>query len=290
MKTAQRLLSDALIQEKVIEAIGKIFCDREPHAQELLTHALESETDELARDILDDIIDNAALAREERLPLCQDTGLLVVFARLGVDARLESCLRDTLEQAAAIAWQKYYMRDSIAPDPLRGQLDECEDIRSESDARLPIVLHLEQVRGDGLSLDLALKGGGAENMSAMRMFNPSAKVDEIVEFVVDTVVNAGGRPCPPVIVGVGIGGDFELSAILAKRALFTDSDERGTCYRELEKDILRRINERGSGVMGLAGGSTALEVRILTAPCHIASLPVAVNLDCHAHRHIRVEI
>ena len=290
MKTAQRLLSDALIQEIVIEAIGKIFCDREPHAQELLTQALNSETDELARDILDDIIDNAALAREEHLPLCQDTGLLVVFARLGVDARLESCLRDILEQAAAIAWQKYYMRDSIAPYPLRGQLDECEDMRSETDIRLPIVLHLEQVPGDGLSLDLALKGGGAENMSALRMFNPSAKVEEIVEFVVDTVVNAGGRPCPPVIVGVGIGGDFELSAILAKRALFTDSDERGTCYRELEKDILRRINERGSGVMGLAGGSTALEVRILTAPCHIASLPVAVNLDCHAHRHIRVEI
>ena len=148
MKTAQRLLSDALIQEIVIEAIGKIFCDREPHAQELLTHALESETDELARDILDDIIDNAALAREERLPLCQDTGLLVVFARLGVDVRLEICLRDTLEQAAAIAWQKYYMRDSIAPYPLRGQLDECEDMRSETDTRLPIVLHLEQVRGD----------------------------------------------------------------------------------------------------------------------------------------------
>lgn len=290
MKTAQRLLSDALIQAKVIEAIGKIFCDREPHAQELLTQALESETDELARDILGDIIDNAALARDERLPLCQDTGLLVVFARLGVDVHLESRLRDTLEQAAAISWQKYYMRDSIASDPLRGQLGVYENIRSEIGARLPIVLHLEQVPGDGLSLDLALKGGGAENMSALRMFNPSANMYEIVEFVVDTVVNAGGRPCPPVIVGVGIGGDFELSAILAKRALFTDSNERGACYRGLEQDILQRINERGRGVMGLAGRCTALEVRILTAPCHIASLPVAVNLDCHAHRHIRVEI
>lgn len=290
MKTPQRLLSDALIQEKVIEAIGKIFCNREPHAQELLTQALESETDELARDILGDIIDNAALAREERLPLCQDTGLLVVFARLGVDVHMERCLRDTLEQAAAIAWQKYYMRDSIAQDPLRGQLGMGEDVRFSDDDRLPIVLHLEQVPGDGLSLDLGLKGGGAENMSALRMFNPSAKVEEIVEFVVDTVVNAGGKPCPPVIVGVGIGGDFELSAILAKRALLTDSDERSVCYRGLEQDILQRINERGRGVMGLAGRSTALEVRILTAPCHIASLPVAVNLDCHAHRHIRVEI
>ena len=290
MKTPQRLLSDTLIQEKVFEAIGKIFCDREPYTQELLTQALESETDELARDILGDIIDNAALAREERLPLCQDTGLLVVFARLGVDARLESCLRDTLEQAAAIAWQKYYMRDSIAPDPLRGQLGECEDMRYETDTRLPIVLHLEQVPGHGLSLDLGLKGGGAENMSALRMFNPSAKVEEIVEFVVDTVFNAGGKPCPPVIIGVGIGGDFELSAILAKRALFTNSDERSACCRGLEQDILQRINERGRGVMGLAGKSTALEVRILTAPCHIASLPVAVNLDCHAHRHIRVEL
>lgn len=290
MKTTQRPLSDILIQEKAIEAIGKIFCDREHHAQDLLTQALESETDELARDILGDIIDNAALAREERLPICQDTGLLVVFARLGVDAHLERCLRDTLEQATAIAWQKYYMRDSIAPDPLRGQLGKCEDMRYETDTRLPIVLHLEQVPGDGLSLDLALKGGGAENMSALRMFNPSVKVEEIVEFVVDTVVSAGGRPCPPIIVGVGIGGDFELSAILAKRALFTDSDERSVCYRGLEQDILQRINERGRGVMGLAGRSTALEVRILTAPCHIASLPVAVNLDCHAHRHIRVEL
>jgi len=207
-----------------------------------------------------------------------------------VDVQLESCLRDTIEQAAAIACHKYYMRDSIAPDPLRGQLDECEDMRSETDTRLPIVLHLEQVRGDGLSLDLALKGGGAENMSALRMFNPSAKIEEIVEFVVDTVVNAGGRPCPPVIVGVGIGGNIELSAVLAKRALFTNTDERGACYRGFEQDILQRINERGRGVMGLAGSSTALEVRILTAPCHIASLPVAVNLDCHAHRHIQVEI
>jgi fumarate hydratase subunit alpha len=122
------------------------------------------------------------------------------------------------------------------------------------------------------------------------MFNPSAKIEEIVEFVVDTVVNAGGRPCPPVIVGVGIGGNIELSAVLAKRALFTNTDERGACYRGFEQDILQRINERGRGVMGLAGSSTALEVRILTAPCHIASLPVAVNLDCHAHRHIQVEI
>ncbi|MGC9361317.1 MAG: fumarate hydratase [Candidatus Syntrophosphaera sp.] len=286
-----RTIPATLIREAVIDSIGEIYC--QPHMQtiDLLQKALKRESDEIARDMLGTILENARVGAETGIPVCQDTGLLIVFARIGVQVQIEEgTLRGIIESAAAEAWKKYYLRDSIAWDPLRGRASSEENgsglERPSSKEYLPVILHMEQVEGDELRLDICLKGGGAENCSALKMFNPTATIDEIEGFVVDTIVKAGGKPCPPVIVGVGIGGDFELCAQLAKKALVCgreheSGDEK---LRNMEHRILDKINQKGRGVQGFAGKTTALEVRILMAPCHIASLPVAVNVECHSHR------
>lgn len=289
MKT--RHLSAKAIKEAVIEAIGEIYCRPQNETMILIQDALKRENDELARDMLETILKNARIGAETGIPVCQDTGLVVVFAQIGVQVQLEGgTLRRIIEHAAAEAWRKFSLRDSIAWDPLRGRLGSGDNAREECkqprDSHLPVILHTEQVPGDRMQLDISLKGGGAENCSALKMFNPTATLEDICQFVVDTVVSAGGKPCPPVIVGVGIGGDFELCAVLAKKALVTrqTENEADLDIQKFEKRILDQINSRGKGVQGFAGKTTALEVRILRAPCHIASLPVAVNIECHSHR------
>ena len=284
-----RTVSAAEIREQVIGAIGEICCRPTPETADLLRAALNREKDELARDMLQSILLNHQIAAEEALPLCQDTGLLVVFAELGSELLITGgILPEIISAAAASAWQKFYLRDSIAPDPLRGKTLLPPEAKPGSSAAratsgLPFILHLDQVAGNRLTLHLALKGGGAENCGALQMFNPGASLGEIEDFIVRTVVEAGGKPCPPVFVGVGIGGDFESCAILAKRALLLPPHNEPDLQR-MERRLLDRINLRGRGVMGCAGSTTALRVSILTRPCHIASLPVAVNIDCHAHR------
>ena len=269
-----------LIAKNFREVISEIFCQCHTPTLTLLRSAHSSETDELARDMLESILQNAEIAAREQVPLCQDTGLVIVFAQMGTEVHIEGgTLQDILDSAAYDIWQELYLRDSLSPDPLLLRHNPTAE-----HTRLPVVLHLEQVPGDRLTLRIALKGGGAENMSALRMFNPTITPDEIDEFIVSTVVNAGGNPCPPVIVGVGIGGDFELCAILAKKALLLGSQAEQP-YAQMEQRILASINQRGKGVQGFTGHTTALSVHIRTAPCHIASLPVAVNLDCHAHRY-----
>ncbi len=281
---AARIIASALIRAQVSDAIGEIYCRPSPETAQLLNQALAAEADELARDLLEAILANHVAALSSGLPLCQDTGLLVVFAQLGHAALVEGdCLEQVISSAAAEAWQTYHLRDSIAIDPLRGCVTGSDPDKESASGNLPVILHLEQVPGDQLVLHLALKGGGAENCGALRMFEPGAACSGIEEFVVDTVVGAGGRPCPPVFVGVGIGGDFETCAVLAKRALVMPGDS-GPGIRQMEERILAQINQKGKGVMGMAGSTTALKVSIQTRPCHIASLPVAVNLDCHAHR------
>lgn len=289
MKT--RRIPATLIREAVIDAIGEIYCQPQMETIDLLENALKRESDEIARDMLETILENARVGAETGIPVCQDTGLVIVFARMGAQVQIEGgTLRGIIESAAAEAWNKNYLRDSIAWDPLRGRASS-EKKGSDSDKPstkeyLPVILHMEQVEGVELRLDICLKGGGAENCSALKMFNPTASIEEIEEFIMETVVKAGGKPCPPVIVGIGIGGDFELCAQIAKKALVcgreTEIGDEG--LRKMEHRILDKINQRGRGVQGLAGKTTALEVRILTAPCHIASLPVAVNVECHSHR------
>ncbi len=278
-----------LIREAVIDAIGEIYCRPQADTVEFIQKALQRETDEIARDMLTTILDNARIGAQRGVPVCQDTGLVVVFAQIGCSIQLDGgTLREIIESAAAHAWEKYYLRDSIAMDPLRGQNDPRQKYSGKPSPKssLPVILHIEQDKSDKLHLHICLKGGGAENCSALKMFNPTATLDEVEDFVVDTVVKAGGKPCPPVIVGVGIGGDFELCALLAKKALVVNQSgkEKGERGKQMEQRILEKINQRGKGVQGFAGSTTALEVRILKAPCHIASLPVAVNVECHSHR------
>lgn len=284
---AVRTISANQIKAAVIDAIGEMFCRPTPETAELLRQARDGEKNEIARDMLDAILENHELAVREQLPLCQDTGLLVVFVELGTEIHVEGrTLESLIGEAAHDAWRQFHLRDSIAAYPQRnsfsGKRMEVQGKRS-GNPRLPVVLHLEQVPGDKLTLHLALKGGGAENCGTLKMFLPGAKLEEIEDFVVRTVVDAGGKPCPPVFVGVGIGGDFESCAILAKRALMLE-EPKDADIEQMEGRILQKINLMGKGVMGFAGNTTALKVSILTRPRHIASLPVAVNIDCHAHR------
>ncbi len=244
-----------------------------------------TEESPLGKSILTQCLENSEIAKNESRPLCQDTGFAVLFIKLGKELLIEG---DTLEQACNKGIKKGYqdglLRKSIVLDPLFDRVNSGDNT--------PAVLHIDIVDGDKLSIMLAPKGGGSENMSRISMMKPSDGVDGVIEFVVNSVINSGGNPCPPTIVGVGIGGTFEKCAEMAKRALLRKVGEPNSNpkYDELEKTILEKINNSGVGPQGLGGTTTALAVHIEPFPCHIASMPVAVNLNCHAARHAEVEL
>lgn len=248
-----------------------------------LKSAAKNEKSELARSILNQCIDNADIALKEKMPICQDTGFAVFFVEIGTDICINGgTIIDAINEGTAKGYKEGYLRKSIVEEPLFDRMNTGDNS--------PAVIHLELVPGDKLKITLAPKGGGSENMSAVAMLKPSDGEQGIVDFVVETVVKAGGNPCPPTIVGVGIGGTFEKCALLAKKALLRPigthhPDKR---YAELERKILEKINASGVGPQGLGGTFTALAVHIETFPCHIASLPVAVNLNCHAARHTSI--
>lgn len=247
--------------------------------------ALKKETSVLGRDFLQQYLDNAGIAEKYNLPLCQDTGFAVFFVEMGSFAVIEG---GTLTEAITAGTQRGYelgfLRKSIVSDPLFKRIN--------TRTNTPPIIHLTMVPGDGLSVILAPKGGGSENMSALKMLPPSAGEQGVVDFVVGSVVEAGGNPCPPTIVGVGIGGTFEKAAFLAKKALIRPlgSANPDAEYAELELKILEKINASGVGPQGLGGDVTSFAVHIEHFPCHIASLPVAVNLNCHAARHAGFEL
>lgn len=239
----------------------------------------EAETSELAVSILDQIIENAEIAVAEELPICQDTGVAVFFADVGSEVRVGGeGINAAINEGTRRGYRDGGLRMSIVRDPLR---------RVNTGDNTPAVIHYTCVSGDGITLSFYPKGAGSENMSRTAMLIPGSGSEGIVDFVLDTVRSGGGRPCPPVIVGIGLGGDFEYSAILSKRALLRTVGTRhpDPFYSTLETGLLEAINNLGIGPMGLGGRSTALDVFIETAPCHIASLPVAVNIQCHAARH-----
>lgn len=247
-----------------------------------LAEAAKRETSATGRAILDDLRRNADIAKAERRPLCQDTGVAVIFLELGQDLRLTGGnLMDALQEAVAEGYKRFYLRKSILDHPLT---------RKNTGTNTPAIIHTRIVPGDRLRIRFAAKGGGCENMSRLAMLPPSAGRDGVVEFVVRAVREAGGNPCPPVIVGVGIGGNFETCALLAKESLLRPLNQPAVnpADAELERELLTKINETGVGPMGLGGAVTALAVHVASAPCHIAALPVAVNLDCHSHRHAEV--
>ncbi|MFH1716464.1 MAG: fumarate hydratase [Planctomycetota bacterium] len=250
-----------------------------------LTAAARKESNPAAARILNQLIENARIAKEKRIPLCQDTGLAVVFAEQGSQTAVkppaggQATLCDAINAGVAAGFEKGYLRKSVVAEPLNE--------RRNTGSNTPAIIHHSIVPGEKLKLTVMTKGGGCENKSRFKMFRPTAGRDEIIDWIVDVVGSAGADACPPFVVGVGIGGNFEMSCLLSKKALCRNLEQRNSdaFYAELEMELLARINVLGIGPQGLGGDTTALACLIETAACHIASLPVAVNIECHSHRH-----
>ena len=247
---------------------------------------MKSETNPRAAKILEQLIENARIATDERIPLCQDTGLAVVFAEQGAGVtisppadRPDATLFDAINEGVAAGYEKGLLRKSVVAEPLNQ--------RKNSGTNTPAIIHHNIVTGDNLSITVMAKGGGCENKSRFKMFNPTAAKDEVANWIVEVVKQAGADACPPFVVGVGMGGDFEQCCLLSKKALLRKVGQPNPdkFYADLESQLLAKVNALGLGPQGLGGDTTALAVHIETAPCHIASLPVAVNIECHAHRH-----
>jgi fumarate hydratase subunit alpha len=248
-----------------------------------LQEAVQKESNPGAVRILNQLTENARQASAEKIPLCQDTGLAVVFVEQGSQVTVQAedgrTLFDAINDGVASGYEKGYLRKSIVNDPLKK--------RENTGSNTPVIIHHSVAAGDKIHITVMAKGGGCENRSLFKMFKPTANPEQIIDWVMDVVKQAGADACPPFVVGVGIGGDFELSCLLSKKALLRNLNTRNTdeFYAQLEDRMLGHINASGLGPQGLGGDTTALAVLIETAPCHIASLPVAVNIECHSHRH-----
>ncbi len=241
--------------------------------------ALEREDSPVAQEILERLIENAEIAKEERMPICQDTGMTVVFAEVGQNVEITGgSLKEAINQGVSKGYEEGYLRKSVVDGPLE---------RENTGDNTPAVIHTEIVPGDKLNLTVAPKGFGSENMSQIKMLKPTDGVKGVKDFVVQTVKEAGANPCPPVVVGVGIGGTFEQAALLAKKSLLRPIGESNAeeNIAKLEVELLEKINELNIGPQGFGGKTTALAVNVKTYPTHIAGLPVAVNINCHVTRH-----
>ena len=241
--------------------------------------AEKSETDELPKKIMGTLLENLDAAKELNLPICQDTGMAVIFCDVGQDVHIVGGdFENAVNEGVSRGYTNGLLRKSIVRDPLD---------RVNTNDNTPAVIHTRIVPGDKIKLTVAAKGFGSENMSRLKMFTPSASKDDLMDFVLETVKLAGGNPCPPMVIGVGFGGDFEYCAYLAKKALCRPVSERSKIpvYREMEQELLRRINATNIGPQGFGGKTTALAVNIEAAPTHIAGLPAAVNIGCHVTRH-----
>ncbi|MBQ3165886.1 MAG: fumarate hydratase [Clostridia bacterium] len=273
-----RTIDLKLVTKKVSEMFIDACQDIPENVLQTLKQAQEEEVSPLGKEVLAKIIDNDILAREKHLPICQDTGVAVVFLTIGSEVVFEGDIHEAINEGVRIAYRDGYLRKSVVRHPLD---------RVNTKDNTPAIVHIKVVPGDIFKIDVAPKGGGSENMSLVKMLIPADGVEGIKKLVLDTVFNAGGKPCPPVIVGLGIGGNFEKCALMAKEALLREIDDVSSdpIVAKLEKEIEEEINKCGVGPMGFGGTKTCLAVKINTYPCHIASLPVAINIQCHAARH-----
>lgn len=249
--------------------------------RQALQGRLECEESDTARAILCDILRNSDIARAEEMPICQDTGMAIIFIKVGQEVHLcGGNLTDAINEGVRLGYEKGYLRKSVVKDPVR---------RGNTGDNTPAVIHTEIIDGDKIEITVAPKGFGSENMSAIKMLKPSDGADGIIKFVTDTVRAAGSNPCPPVVVGIGIGGSFEKAALLAKTALLRNIDTTNPdeYYANMEAEILDKINATGIGPQGLGGKTTALGVNIEVFPTHIAGMPCAVNISCHVTRHLK---
>lgn len=246
-----------------------------------LKSSLSKEESPVAKDILNQIIENDILASDEKVPMCQDTGLMVVFLEIGRDVHLNGDIYEAIQQGVREGYNKGYLRKSMVNNPFD---------RVNTGDNTPCIIHTKLVEGDKVKLILAPKGGGSENMSTVVMMKPSDGLKGCKEFILNFIEKAGGNPCPPIVVGIGFGGNLEKSALLAKEALLRDISDvnEDPELAKLEDEFLADINKLGIGPMGLGGRTTALAVKIKMHPCHIAQLPLAININCHAARHKEV--
>lgn len=273
--------------EQIIETVKKLFLDAVTILPEDVCSAFEAslkaEESVMGKSVIEQLLKNKDIAMREELALCQDTGFSVIFIEWGNKVFFEGGdILNAVNEGVRRAYNEGFFRKSIVNDPVFD--------RKNTGDNTPCILHFEMVEGENVKITAAPKGGGSENMSAIRMFRPADGLDGIKAFVLETIEKAGGNPCPPVIVGIGIGGTFEKCAMLSKKALLRklgirNSDLR---YAQLEVELLSAINKSGIGPMGLGGRITAIEVNIEYYPCHIASLPVAVNIQCNSARHKEV--
>ncbi len=247
--------------------------------KDALEKSAETEKSDVARGVLKNLLKNAEIAHEKEVPICQDTGMAVFFIEIGGDVHVEGAtITEAVNEGVRRGYTEGYLRKSVVADPLR---------RVNTNDNTPAVIYCDFVKGDKIKITLAPKGFGSENKSAIKMLNPSDGVEGVIDFVTETVRKAGANPCPPMVVGVGIGGTLDKAAQLSKKALTRDIDvpNSDAYYAELEKKLLERVNKLGIGPQGMGGTTTALAVNIETFPTHIAGLPVAVNISCHATRH-----
>ncbi len=268
--------------QAITETIARLCVEANRNLPEDVTRALHAALDEEpftpAKDLLSLLTKNEQIARSTQMPICQDTGMAVVFADVGQDVHIEGDFTAAVNEGVRRGYTDGLLRKSVVGDPLR---------RVNTKDNTPAVQHVRLVPGDTLTLTVAPKGFGSENMSRLQMLTPASGVDGVRQFVLDTVRAAGANPCPPMILGIGIGGDFEQVAENAKRALMLPIGRKNDdpYYAALEDELLARINETGIGPQGLGGKKTCLGLHIIAAPTHIAGLPVAVNVSCHVTRH-----
>lgn len=247
-----------------------------------LENALETEKSDICKGVLENLIKNADIAKEKQVPICQDTGMAVFFVELGQDVHIEGdTLTEAINKGVAKGYTEGYLRKSVVEDPLK---------RVNTKDNTPAVIYYDMVKGDKIKISFAPKGFGSENKSALKMLNPADGVEKIIEFVTETARIADSNPCPPMVVGVGIGGTMDKAAVLSKKALFrkVDSHNDDEYYADLEDLLLERINKLGIGPQGMGGTTTCIGVNIEKYPTHIAGLPVAVNISCHVTRHAEI--
>ncbi|MEO0096891.1 MAG: fumarate hydratase [candidate division WOR-3 bacterium] len=267
------------ITKKVAQLCIEANCLLGEDVKNKVKEAIEKEESPLGKEVLRQILENAEIAKNEMVPICQDTGLAVVFLEIGEEVKIiGGNIYEAVNEGVRKGYIEGYLRKSVVSDPFR---------RKNTNDNTPAIIHCSIGKGDKIKITVMPKGGGSENMSEVKMLTPAAGVEGVKDYVIKRVKESGANPCPPIVVGVGIGGTFEYAAFLAKKALLREigSIHPDPFYAEMEKDLLERINNLGIGPQGFGGRITCLAVFIEAFPCHIASLPVAVNINCHAIRH-----
>lgn len=277
------------VRDKIKDMVQEANFNLQDDVLQVIKDMAKKEESPAGKEVFNQMLQNADIAREEKLGLCQDTGLAVFLVELGEDVRFErdgelSSLKEAVYEGTRRGYAEGYLRKSVVEDPIR---------RKNTGDNTPAYIHWELEPGDVFRVTFIAKGGGAENMSAVRMFAPAAGQEGVEEFVVETADKGSSNPCPPIIVGVGVGGNFEYAAWLAKKALLRrplGSHNADPFYADMEKRLLERINKLGIGPQGMGGRITALAVHVEAFPCHIASMPAAVNIQCHSHRVMSFEL